>query len=171
MKLSAMGIIFLLTFWVLSPNLAQTETLTSTRQLALDTKGIDELKINDGAGSLHISNTDWQNTIRVSAEIDAKNLKISAEQGAAEQNADLRLARKGICAVLISDLKQTFRPLEDARFNLLIEILRQLRIYINDDSGPIKIQYIVWSLEINNESARIDIKELIGNVLIREALN
>jgi len=168
MKLAAIGTILLLSLWALSPTFAQTRTFTQTKQMALPAGDIYELRVNCGAGSLYIINTEWQDTIRVIAEIEVDNVTQSDGQGFAEKNAVLSLDRKGNRAILNSDLKRTFRPPVDARINLTIEVPRKIDVHIDDASGPIHIQHFSGHLDIKDGSGLITVENVVGSVKVAD---
>ena len=168
MKLAAIGTILLLSLWALSPTLAQTKTFVQTKQMALPAGDIYELRINCGAGSLYIINTEWQDTIRVIAEIEVDNLNQRDGQGFADKNAVLSLDRKGNRAILNSDLKRTFRPPVDARINLTIEVPRKIDVHIDDGSGPIHIQHFSGHLDIKDGSGLITVEKVVGSVRVTD---
>ncbi len=162
MKLASIGIILLLPF------LALNSTFAQTKQLALPAGDIYELRIHCGAGSLYIVNAEWQNTIRVFAEIEVEVLNKSDAQGFAEKNVVLRLDRKGNRAILKSDLKRTFLHPVDARINLIIEVPKGVDVFIDDGSGPIYIQYFSGHLDIKDDSGLITVEKVVGNVRVAD---
>jgi len=162
MKLTAIGVILLL------PALALSATFVQTKQMALPAGDINELRVHCGAGSLYIVNADWQNTIRVFAEIEVENLNKSDYQGFAEKNVVLSLDRKGQRAILKSDLKRTFRHPVDARINLTIEVPRGMDVHIDDGSGPIHIQYFSGRLDIKDGSGLITVEKVVGSVKVAD---
>jgi len=85
MRLAAIGTVLLLSLWALSPALAQNRTFAQTRQMALPAGNIQQLRVHCGAGSLYITNAEWQDTIKVIAEIEIDNVNQSDGQGFAEK--------------------------------------------------------------------------------------
>ena len=162
MKLASIGIILLLPFLALNSTFAQTQ------QLALPAGDIYELRVHCGAGSLYIVNAEWQNTIRVFAEIEVEDLNKSDDQGFAEKNVVLRLDRKGNRAILKSDLKRTFLRPVDARINLIIEVPKGVDVFIDDGSGPIHIQHFSGHLDIKDDSGLIIVEKVVGNVRVAD---
>ena len=162
MKLASIGIILLLPFLALSSTFAQT------KQLLLPAGDIYELRVHCGAGSLYIINAEWQNTIRVFAEIEVEDLNKSDYQGFAEKNVVLRLDRKSNRAILKSDLKRTFLHPVDARINLIIEIPKGVDVFIDDGSGPIYIQHFSGHLDIKDDSGLITVEKVVGNVRVAD---
>jgi DUF4097 and DUF4098 domain-containing protein YvlB len=168
MKLAAIGTILLLSLWTLSPTFAQTKTFTQTKQMGLPAADIHELRVHCGAGSLYIINTEWQDTIRVIAEIEVDNVTQSDGQGFADKNAVLSLDRKGKRAILNSDFKRTFRPPVDARINLTIEVPKEIDVHIDDGSGPIHIQHFSGHLDIKDGSGLITVERVVGSVRVAD---
>jgi hypothetical protein len=168
MKLAAIGTILLLFLWALSPTFAQTKTFVQTKQMALPAADIHELRVHCGAGSLYIINAEWQDTIRVIAEIEVDNLNQRDEQGFADKNAVLSLDRKGKRAILNSDFKRTFRPPVDARINLTIEVPKEIDIHIDDGSGPITVERVVGSVRVADGSGKIIMEDIQGNVEVKD---
>ncbi len=162
MKIAAIAIILLLPFLALSSTFAQTI------QLALPAGDIYELRVYCGAGSLYIINAEWQNTIKVFAEIEVEDKIKIDDQEFAEKYLDLRLDRQGSRAILKSDLKRTFLHSVDARINLTIEIPKGVDLFIDDGSGPIHIQYVSGHLDIKDDSGRITVEKVVGNVRVAD---
>ena len=162
MKLASIGIILLLPFLALNSTFAQTQ------QLALPAGDIYELRVHCGAGSLYIVNAEWQNTIRVFAEIEVEDLNQSDVQGFIEKNVVLRLDRKGNRAILKSDLNRTFLHPVDARINLIIEVPKGVDVFIDDGSGPIHIQHFSGHLDIKDDSGLITVEKVVGNVRVAD---
>ncbi len=162
MRLAAFGIILLL------PVLAPISTLAQTKQMVLPAGDIYELRVHSGAGSLYVTNAEWQNTIRVFAEIEAGHLKPGDYEAFAEKNVDLRLERKGNRAILYSDFKRAFLHPMDARINVTIELPKGVDLFIDDGSGPIHIQYFSGHLDIKDDSGRIFIEKAVGNVRVAD---
>jgi hypothetical protein len=88
MRLAAIGIILLLPF------LALNSTFGQTKQMALPAGDIYELRVHSGAGSLYITNAEWQDTIRVFAEIEVDDLNKSDYPEFVEKYVELRLDRR-----------------------------------------------------------------------------
>lgn len=169
MKQAAAVIILLLPFLVLSSPLAQT------RQMTLPAGDIYELRIQCGAGSLYLTNADWQDSIRVWAEIEADGKNNNTYQEFPQKFVDLSLERKGPRAILKSDLKKNlfesvgplFKPLE-AKINLTIEIPRGVDLFIDDGSGPIHIQHFRGHIVIKDGSGGITLENITGNVTVAD---
>jgi DUF4097 and DUF4098 domain-containing protein YvlB len=162
MKIAAITIILFLPFLALSSTFAQT------REMTLPAGDIYELRVYCGAGSLYITNAEWQNTIRVFAEIEVEDKIKLDDQEFAEKYIDLRLDRQGSRAILKSDLKRTFLHPADARINLTIEIPRGVDLFIDDGSGSIHIQYVAGHLDIKDDSGRITVEKVVGNVRVAD---
>jgi len=168
MKLAVINTILLLPLWALSPALAQTRTFVQSQEMALPVGVIHELRVHCGAGSLYITNAEWQDTIRVFAEIEVDNVNQSDGQEFAEKNAILSLDRQGSRAILKSDFKRTFRPPVDARINLTIEVPKAVDVHIDDGSGPIHIQHFSGRLDIRDDSGLITVEKVVGSVKVAD---
>jgi hypothetical protein len=162
MKLIAIGVILLL------PVMALSSTVLQTKQLALPAAGITRLSVQCGAGSLYIINTEGQDTIRVFAEIEVDNLNKSDHQGFVDKHVVLSLNRRGLRALLKSDLKPPLRPPVDARINLTIEVPGGIDVFIDDGSGPIHVQHFSGHLDIKDDSGLITIEKIVGNVRVAD---
>jgi hypothetical protein len=160
MKLLTIGILLFI------PLLALGSTVVQTKQMALPTDGISELRVHCGAGSLHIVNAKWQNSIKVCADIEVENFKPGDAQGFAEKNVVLSLERKGHRALLKSNLKRSFQPPQDARINLTIELPDNIDVFVDDGSGSIHVQYFSGDLEIKDDSGQIILEHVVGNVRV-----
>jgi len=169
MRLAAVGIFLLLPFLAMSSPFAQT------RQMTLPASDIYELRIQCGAGSLYITSAEWQDSIRVFAEIEAEDKNKIEYQDFPEKYVDLRLERKGPRAILKSDLKKNLlnslgtllNPM-DPKINLTIEVPRGVDLFIDDDSGAIHIQHFSGHLVIKDASGGITLENVTGNVTVAD---
>ena len=100
MKLIAIGVL------VFMPFMALGSTIVQTKQMALPTNGISELRVHCGAGSLYIVNAEWQNSIQVYADIEADHISPADLQGFVEKNAVLSLERKAFIDFLKEEKTQ-----------------------------------------------------------------
>ncbi len=162
MKLFVIGILL----FILFP--ASSSTIVQTRQMALPTDGISELRVHCGAGSLHIANAEWQNTIKVYADIEVDGFGQGEGQGFTENYVLLSLERKGHRAILKSDLKRSLQPPQDARIHLTIELPGNIDVFVDDGSGSIHIQHFSGDLEIKDDSGRIILEQIVGNVKVAD---
>lgn len=162
MKLAAIGLILFLPVLVLNPLYALSS------ELVLPAGDIYELRIHCGAGALYLVNAEWRSTIKVFAEIEAKELGQGDTELFVEKNINLSLVRQGHRAFLKSDLKPTFLRQVDARINLTIEVPRGIDVFIDDGSGPIHVQYFSGHLDIKDDSGWIIIENAVGNVRIAD---
>ena len=169
MKRAAAVIILLLPFLTLSSPFAQT------RQMTLPAGDIYELRIRCGAGSLYLTNADWQDSIRVFAEIEAAEKNKKEFQEIPEKFIDLNLERKGPRAILNSDIKKNLlnslgpllKPME-TKINLTIETPPGVDLFINDSSGPIHIQHFRGHIVIRDGSGGITLENVTGNVTVAD---
>ena len=169
MRLSAVGIILLLPF------LAMNSPFAQTCQMTLPAGDIYELRIHCGAGSLYITNAEWQDNIRVFAEIEAEEKNKIEFQDFSEKYLDLKLERKGRRAILTSDLKKVLlnsvgtllNPM-DAKINLTIDVPRGVDLFINDGSGGIHIQHFSGHMVIKDDSGGIILENVTGNVTVAD---
>ena len=169
MKQAAAAIILLLPFLVLSSPFAQT------RQMSLPAGDIYELRIQCKAGSLYITNADWQENIRVLAEVEAEDKDKNAVQEFPEKFVDLSLERQGPRAILKSAQKENllnsigplFQPME-AKINLTIDIPPGVDLFIDDTSGPIHIQHLRGHIVIKDGSGEIILENVTGNVTVAD---
>jgi hypothetical protein len=162
MKLFAIGILLLV------PVVALSSTIVQTKQMALPAEGISELRVHCGAGSLYIVKAEWQNAIRVFADIEVDNLRPGDAQGFAEKNAVLSLERQARRAILKSHLKRSFQLPQDARINLTIELPGNINVFVDDGSGSVHIQHFSGDLEIKDDSGRIILEQVVGNVKVAD---
>ena len=165
----AAAAIFLLGFLALTPSFAQT------RQLTLPAADIYELRIFCGAGALYLTNADWQDSIRVWAEIETENQIQLDNQEFAEKYVVLSLERNGPRAILKSALKknllnsvgQLLNPVE-AKIDLTIEIPEGIDLFIDDGSGPIHIQHFKGHLVVKDGSGAITLEDVTGSVTVSD---
>ncbi len=162
MKLVVIGILLFIPFPAFS------STIVQTKEMALPTDGISELRIHCGAGSLYIVNAEWQNTIKVYADIEVDNFDQGEDQEFADKNVVLSLERKGRRAILQSDFKGSLPPPQDARIHLSIELPGNIDVFVDDGSGSIHIQHFAGDLEIKDDSGRIILEQIVGNVKLTD---
>lgn len=126
-----------------------------TRNLSLNTAGIDELKADTGAGSLEIIGESGRNTIDVVAEIyyrDADEIRLSLEQS-------------GDDAVLVADFDRNSYRGDSPYINLVVRVPAELEVEVNDGSGSIVMRDIMGDIDIEDGSGSINV-ENAGNVEI-----
>ena len=162
MKIATIAIGLLLPFVALSSTFAQT------REMTLPAGNIYELRVYCGAGSLYITNAEWQNTIRVFAEIEVDNYNSREHHGFADKHVELTLDRRGHRAILKSDLTRSLSSPADARINLTIEVPGGIDVSIDDGSGPIHIQYFSGRLDIIDDSGLVTIERIVGDVNVAD---
>jgi DUF4097 and DUF4098 domain-containing protein YvlB len=169
MRQAAVALILFMPFLALSSAFAQP------RQMTLPAGDVYELRIHCGAGSLYITNADWQDSIRVFADIDAEKKNQTEYENFPDKYVDLSLERKGSRAVLKSDLKRilfnsagTLLSPMDARINLTIEVPGGIDLFIDDGSGPIHIQHLRGHLVIKDDSGGITLEDVTGNVTVAD---
>ena len=88
--------------------------------------------------------------------------------GFAEKNTVLSLERKGRRAILISKLKRSFQPPQDARIHLTIELPGKIAVFVDDGSGPIHIQHFSGDLELKDDSGLIILEQIVGHVKVAD---
>ena len=162
MKLLVIGILLS----IASP--AFSSTIVQSKQMALPTEGITELRIHCGAGSLYIVNAEWPNTIKVFADIEVDNFGQGEDQEFAAKNVVLSLERKGRRAILKSDFKGSLPAPQDARIHLTVELPGNINVFVDDGSGSIHIQHFAGDLEIKDDSGRIILEQIVGNVKVAD---
>lgn len=126
-----------------------------TRNLSLNTTGIDELKADTGAGSLEIIGEAGRTSIDVVAEIyyrDADEIRLSLEQS-------------GDDAVLIADFDRNSYRGDSPYINLVVRVPAELAVDVNDGSGSIVMRDITGDIDIEDGSGSINV-ENAGNVEI-----
>jgi hypothetical protein len=131
---------------------------TETRDLSLAANGVEILEIDAGAGSILVTGVPGSDAIQVKAVIHVAN---DDEEGAREYIADdlvLKLEKKRSKAVLDAYFEQnTWQHGDSAAVDLEVTVPQGLRLFVDDGSGPIRIDAVEADVEIDDGSGSIEI--------------
>jgi len=146
---------------VLVTSYAGGNKLQDTQTLSLDVDGIKQIRMDVGAGSLHVIGDSQLQTITVEAKIYQKK---------PNDDYQLELERKSSSkALLLVDVNNSsglFNWGSDNRIDLTVHLPAGLNIDIDDGSGEISVIDINGDLTIDDGSGKINIDGIAGNVYI-----
>ena len=152
---------------------ACAEEFHKKRELTLNAEGIEELKIDCGAGFLKVEGVKDLEQIQVEAEIRITLDQMDDIDEVLEKYVTLILEKKGNRAELISKFENQnsfFRRLFDQGFNgaidLTIKMPYHLELDIDDGSGSMEIKNTGGSLKIDDGSGDMTITDIAGKVYI-----
>ncbi|MCJ7679770.1 MAG: DUF4097 domain-containing protein [Candidatus Aminicenantes bacterium] len=137
-----------------------------TRQLSLDTDGIEMMVIECGAGDCRIEGVEGRDSIEVRARITVRGMSSRRSRQFIEEKVVLTLERNGSRAVL----KSLFRPhislfsVGSKMIDLTILVPSRLDLDIDDSSGDMDLKNIDGSVVIDDSSGDITVRNVRGNV-------
>ncbi len=126
------------------------------------------LVVNCGAGSLDLKGVKGREEIRVTAEIEGKNIKQEEPQKSIENSVRLNLEKQHHKALLRSEIPKFSASEVEARINLTIEIPKKLDVQITDGSGPIQVRNLIGHVKIDDDSGKIQVKNIVGKVTVND---
>lgn len=142
-----------------------------TKNLMLQARGIDVLEIEAGAGFLHTIGTDNADEIRVTAEIEIYDVDDEEAQRILDRDMQLSLRKDGSTAVLESQFRERsifFGDHRSAHINITVELPANIKLYVDDGSGEIRIIGQDANIEIDDGSGSIVLEKIKGNVEIHD---
>ncbi len=135
--------------------------LQDTQTLRLSVDDISQLRLDVGAGKLHVTGDPQLDEIVVEAEI---------YQRKANDDYKLTLEKKSSSrALLIADANTGSgwgSWNNDSWIDLTVHVPASLNLDIDDGSGEIKVRDIDGTLDIDDGSGEIDIRQIVGDVFI-----
>jgi len=153
---------------VLLPAIAFADTLRQLRTLELPAAGVQELRVQCGAGGLTVQGIEGMEMIRVMAEIESEGGDKSEFKLLTEKLVRLDLKRESDKALLRSDILA--QPFENgqSRINLQIVMPGEMNLQIVDGSGEIVVKNIRGDLKIDDGSGAIQVGNITGRVFIKD---
>jgi len=139
-----------------------------SRELTLSTEGIDLIHFDCGEGYLSIVGVENLDRIEVKVEIYIKSRRSTYAKQFVEDYLHLSLKRKGNKAVLVShfDNHKFIRMAREKEINLEVKIPRKMDLFVDDNSGSLKISSIEGQLEIDDNSGDMTLLNIYGDVEI-----
>lgn len=139
-----------------------------TRNLRLPAAGIETLRIESGAGFLHIRGSNAIDEIQVQAEIVFHNGRRDDMEEFIRKNVHLELETEGNQALLVSEVKSRvgFWSGMNAAINLTVKVPSRIKLDIDDGSGSIEISDMASRVKIVDGSGSIRLEDVDGSVYI-----
>jgi hypothetical protein len=136
------------------------------RDLTLSVEGIDRFEADCGEGSLTIIGVEEMDRIEVKVEIYVKSRRDAYAEQFVEDYMLLTLRKKGTKAVLVShfDNDKFIRLAREKAINLKVKIPANMNIYVDDDSGWVKVMNIDGNLKVDDNSGELTILNIRGDV-------
>ena len=132
---------------------------TETRNLTIDTDGLELFFINAGAGRIDVEGVDGIDRIEVKATIVIPDTDEDDALKMIEKKMELGLERKDGQAVLKSWFEGSFWGFgSDGHIDLEIRAPASLAISIDDGSGSIEVRNFVADVRIDDGSGSIDVQ-------------
>lgn len=140
---------------------------TEERDLTLPAEGIDQLRIDAGAGDLRVEGDAASADIRVAAIITVQDADAAEAQRTIEEDVVLQLGRAGNEALLEAHAEQGwFGRRHRTRIDLVVRIPRRLALTIDDGSGGMDIAGIDGRTRIDDGSGSLFLSDVGADVRI-----
>jgi hypothetical protein len=132
---------------------------TETRDLSLAASGVDILEIDAGAGNILVSGVVGGDQILVKAVIRVPDDEDDAREYIASDLV-LKLEKKRKKAILDAYFEQNgWHNRDSAGVDLEVSVPQGLRLFIDDGSGPIRIEAVRADIEIDDGSGSNEISD------------
>lgn len=144
----------------------------NTRYLNVSSDKVEKLEIDCGAGFLKVTGDKNLNRIEVAAEIIIKKINDDDAQELVDNDIQLSMKKRGKRVILVShfkkSLKNKFRRNPQVQINLTVNIPKNIDLEVDDGSGIIEIKDIVGFVLINDGSGEIELRQIAGDVEIED---
>lgn len=131
---------------------------TETRDLSLAASGVEILEIDSGAGSILVTGVSGSDAILVKAIIHVPDGDEADAREFIAEDLVLKLEKKRSKAVLDAYFAQnTWHHRDSAAVDLEVSVPQGLSLFVDDGSGPIRIEAVESDVEIDDGSGSIDI--------------
>jgi len=141
------------------------------REFSLDTRGIDTLKIDAGAGSMDVKGVSGSNEIVVTATIQISGSDDERAREKIESDMMLSLEKDSDTA----ELKAWFESSgwnwgggDSPRISLEVRMPEGLHLDVEDGSGSIEIENVRGDISIDDGSGSLSMKDVGGTVDIED---
>ena len=139
---------------------ASWDEYTETRELELAVDGIELLDIDAGAGSIEIRGDTNATRIQVKAVIRIPNAEKDDARKMIDSNLRLELVKIRSKASLQAYFDHdSWRSDDSATVDLEIQVPHGLAIFVDDGSGPLKIEGSAGAIGIDDGSGSIDVRD------------
>ena len=136
---------------------------SETKELSIDAGGIEQLRIEAGAGSMDVKGVPGLDDITVTATIVAEGADEDEARSLMDKRMTLTLEAKGERAQLTSTLEDGFLGMgPNARIDLEIRVPSGTAIDIRDSSGSIDLYDVEADVKIDDGSGSIDVHNVAG---------
>ena len=161
-------LLFFLLFIAGSANAGWLKT-TETRDLALDSRGVEQLHITSGHGFVVVVGEPGRQAISVEAEIEVSASSRKKSAKIKEEHLVLSLQKTGSNATLEGYFRDyiTWRG-DQGIVRLTVYVPEQLDVAIEDGTGYIEVANLSGDLMIEDGDGAIDLKQIEGAVNIRD---
>jgi hypothetical protein len=162
--------VIVLTMFVAGLALAADDGYEEERELALDSRGIDMLNIDNGAGSMEITGVSGASEITVTATVLVPGRNDDKARKKIEDDLVLILEKKSDVAVLKAYFEEggllSFG--DNASVSLVVNMPEGMHLEVDDGSGSIKISNVRGDVMLDDGSGSIDMVDVGGEVEIED---
>ncbi len=142
---------------------ADWKDYSETKELSIDAGGIEQLRIEAGAGSLDVKGVAGLDDIAVTATIVVKGADEEEARSLIDKRMTLTLDAEGDRAQLMSIMKDGFLGIgPNARIDLEVRVPAGTAIDIRDSSGSIDLYDVEADVKIDDGSGSIDVHNVAG---------
>jgi DUF4097 and DUF4098 domain-containing protein YvlB len=154
--------------FVASLALAADDGYEEERELTLDSRGIDMLNIDNGAGSMDIRGVSGASEITVTATVLVPGRNDDKARKKIEDELVLTLEKKSDVAVLKAyfDEGGFFNFGDSPSVSLVVSMPEGMHLEVDDGSGSIEINNVRGDVMLDDGSGSIDMTEVGGEVEI-----
>lgn len=137
------------------------------RNLSLDTRGIDTLNIDAGAGSLEVTGVSGAGPIEVTATIQLAGRKESKARETIESDMVLTLEKDSDTARLKAYFDQGGWGWGDSPLiNLQVRMPETMRLIVDDGSGSLVVRNVRGDIALDDGSGSLTMVDVGGNIEI-----
>lgn len=140
-----------------------------TRELTLDTRGIDTLEIDAGAGSMEVVGVSGASEIRVVATIQVPGRDDDRAMKRIESDMTLSLEKQSDTALLKSWFDNgAFNWGDSPSIKLEVEMPENMHLAVDDGSGSMQISSVRGDIRIDDGSGSLTMQDVGGTVEIED---
>jgi hypothetical protein len=140
-----------------------------TRELTLDTGGIDRLQIDAGAGSMEVIGVSGVPRIRVVATIQVPGRNDERAMKRIESDMTLSLEKQNDTAVLKSWFDNgAFSWGDSPSIRLEVEMPEDMHLAVDDGSGSMEIRNVRGNINVDDGSGSLTMEDVGGEVEIED---
>ncbi len=138
------------------------------RELSLESRGIDTLRVANGSGYVEITGVDDLNEISITATLVLEDTRDTKAQRAIERDLVLTLDKNSDVAVLTAYFERNglFNFGNSGLVNLDIRMPSTMHLDLDDGSGSIKIDDVHGDISIDDGSGSLTLTNVGGEVII-----